>query len=172
MVETARPEQPFRGQDVLASALPLSLHYFTYRMNECAVLAHVLCCVGVRVCVCPLRPSGRLPSGPCSSVPAFAGVCRTSSESHRPPSGIRPTSEICLMAAFQRESICGAPQRVVFLAFGGRTRWLATHLITEVVSCRVSGVGPGHGPPPDMLQPMFDLPLVAPRVHRSYIWHR
>ena len=76
------------------------------------------------------------------------------------------------MAAFQRESICGAPQRVVFLAFGGRTRWLATHLITEVVSCRVSGVGPGHSPPPDMLQPMFDLPLVAPRVHRSYIWHR
>ena len=134
---------------------------------------HGRMCGAVLVCVCVCVLFDRLDDcRRAPAVPAFAGVCRTSSESHRPPSGIRPPSEICLMAAFQRESICGAPQRVVFLAFGGRTRWLATHLITEVVSCRVSGVGPGHGPPPDMLQPMFDLPLVAPRVHRSYIWHR
>ena len=36
------------------------------------------------------------------------------------------------MAAIQRESICGAPQRVVFLVTDDRTRWLATHLnLTE-----------------------------------------
>ena len=148
MVETARPEQQLRGQDVLAFAPPL-LHYFTYRVNECAARAHVLCCVGVCVCVCPLPLSlylsapGSVPAtswsrdhlGDCPWVPAvptFVGVCRTSSESHRSPSGIRSPSEVCLMAAIQRESICGAPQRVVFLVSTDRNRWPATHLnLTE-----------------------------------------
>ena len=127
---------------------PFWLHYFTYRVNECAARAHVLCCVGVCVCVLFVSlsispPPGSVPAtswsrnrlGNCPWVPAvptLVGVCRTSSESHRSPSGIRSPSEVCLMAATQRESICGAPQRVVFLVSVDRTRWPATHLnLTE-----------------------------------------
>ena len=44
---------------------PFWLHYFTYRVNECAARAHVLCCVGVCVCVLFVSLSISPPPGVC-----------------------------------------------------------------------------------------------------------